>query len=152
MKKIAVFVLGLATLGAIASPPQAYGQPRHGAGGRGYDPSTVETVSGEIVAVERVAAGRGRSGGVHVTLKTDRETLPVLLGPAGYLDKQKMHLERSDHVEVEGSRISFEGKPAIIAREVKKGGATLVLRNEAGIPAWAGRGGGRRRAGSGATQ
>ena len=55
MKKIAAFMLGLATLGGIASPPQAYGQPRHGAGGRGYDPSTVETVSGEIVAVERVA-------------------------------------------------------------------------------------------------
>jgi hypothetical protein len=112
----------------------------------------VETVSGEIVAVERVPAGRGGSGGVHVTLKTDRETLPVHLGPAWYLDQQKVRFERLDHVEVEGSRISFEGKPAIIARQVKKGGATLILRNEEGIPAWAGRGGGRRRAGSRATQ
>jgi hypothetical protein len=144
-------MLGLATLGGIASP-QAYGQPRHRAGGTGYDSSTVETVSGEIVAVERVPAGRGRSGGVHITLKTDRETLPVHLDPAWYLDKQKVRLERLDHVEVEGSRISFKGKPAIIARQVKKGGAMLVLRNEAGIPAWAGRGGGRRRARSGATQ
>jgi hypothetical protein len=63
-----------------------------------------------------------------------------------------VRFERLDHVEVEGSRISFEGKPAIIARQVKKGGAMLILRNEEGIPAWAGRGGGRRRAGSRATQ
>jgi hypothetical protein len=151
MKKIAAFVIGWATL-AIALPHQAYGQPGRGPGGRGYDPSTVETVSGQVVAVEHVPAGKGRSGGVHFTLKTDRETLPVHLGPAWYLDKQKVRVERHDHVEVEGSRISFEGKPAIIARQVKKGGATLILRNEAGIPAWAGRGGGRWRAGNGATQ
>jgi len=35
-------------------------------------------------------------------------------------------------------RVAFDGKPAIIAAEVKKGDSTLVLRDSAGIPPWAG--------------
>jgi hypothetical protein len=61
MKKVAAFMLCLTTLGAIALPHQAHGQPGRGTGGRRYDPSTVETVSGEIVAVERVPAGRAEA-------------------------------------------------------------------------------------------
>jgi hypothetical protein len=41
-------------------------------------------------------------------------------------------------VEVKGSRVTFAGNPAIIAAEVKKGDALLKLRDENGIPAWAG--------------
>lgn len=136
MKNIAILVVGLTTLG-LAVPLWAKGP---GPSGRNYDPSTVEMLAGDVVSVDRVAAGKGRSGGVHLTLKTDRETVPVHLGPAWYVDKQKVHVERGDHVEVEGSRVSFEEKPAIIARQVKKGGDTLTLRNDAGVPAWAGQG------------
>jgi hypothetical protein len=41
-------------------------------------------------------------------------------------------------VEVKGSRITFEGKPAIIAAEIKKGEETLKLRDENGFPVWSG--------------
>lgn len=37
-----------------------------------------------------------------------------------------------------GSRISFEGNPAIIAAEVKKGDEVLKLRDEKGVPFWSG--------------
>lgn len=144
MKEIAVLILGLVTLGPIARPVWAQGPQARGAGARIYDPHTVATVSGEVVDVEHVASAKGRSGGVHVMLKTAGETIPVHLGPAWYVDEQKVHVGRGDHVEVEGSRVSFEGKPAIIARQVKKDGQTLTLRNEAGVPVWAGRGAGRR--------
>ncbi|HEU4344281.1 MAG TPA: hypothetical protein VFU31_22205 [Candidatus Binatia bacterium] len=43
-----------------------------------------------------------------------------------------------DRVEVKGARITFEGKPAIIASEVKKGDEVLRLRDDAGFPVWAG--------------
>jgi DNA helicase TIP49 (TBP-interacting protein) len=145
MKRIAVLPLALGILGSIAASSLAQGPHGRGAGTRIYDSRTVETVNGEVVSVDRIAPANGRSGGVHLTLKTDRETIPVHLGPAWYVDAQKVRVERGDHVEVEGSRVSVEGKPAIIAREVKKGGQTLTLRNAAGVPAWAGRGAGRRR-------
>jgi hypothetical protein len=43
-----------------------------------------------------------------------------------------------DKIEVKGSRITFQGKPTIIAAEVKKGEETLKLRDENGFPVWAG--------------
>jgi hypothetical protein len=47
-------------------------------------------------------------------------------------------LEKGDKIEVKGSRITFEGKPVIIAAEIKKGDSVLVLRDSTGVPAWAG--------------
>jgi hypothetical protein len=41
-------------------------------------------------------------------------------------------------IEVRGSRVTFEGKPALIAAEVMKGDGTLRLRDQDGYPAWAG--------------
>lgn len=36
----------------------------------------------------------------------------------------------------QGSRVTFQGKPAVIAAEVKKGDEVLKLRDETGLPAW----------------
>jgi hypothetical protein len=108
--------------------------------GRMYNPQTVETLTGEVVSVESIP-GRagGRAYGVHFTLKTDKETIPVHLGPSWYINKQNIKIEAKDKVEVTGSRVSFEGKPVIIAAAVKKGDTVLKLRDQAGIPMWAGR-------------
>ena len=138
MKGMAIPVL-IATLGAISPPVLAQGESMRSAGAGTYDPRTVEVFSGEVVSVEHVPVEKGRSGGVHLLLKTDGQTVPIHLGPAWYVDKQTVRVGRGDHVEVEGSRVSFEGKPVIIARQVKKDGQTLTLRNEAGVSAWAGR-------------
>jgi hypothetical protein len=73
-------------------------------------------------------------------LKTETGEIPIHLGPAWYLDKQAMKLEPKDQIEVRGSRITFEGKPAIIAAQVTKGGAVLQLRDDRGIPVWRGQG------------
>jgi hypothetical protein len=143
----------------IGSASYAVAQPANGprGGGQGtgwgqgsaydrlYDAKTVETVSGEITGVEKFAPVRGMSQGVRITLKTDQgATLPVHLGPEWYVDKQSVALKQGDKVQVRGSRITFQGKPAIIAAEVTKGGEILHLRDANGIPAWAGaRGRGR---------
>jgi hypothetical protein len=119
-----------------------WAQPGMGPGGgsRMYNPQTVETLTGNVVSVESIPGkGGGRSYGVHLTLKTDKETIPVHLGPSWYIDKQNIKIEPKDKVEVTGSRVSFEGKPTIIAAEVKKGDKVLKLRDQAGIPMWAGR-------------
>jgi hypothetical protein len=43
-----------------------------------------------------------------------------------------------DKIEVKGSRITYQGKPAIIAAEIHKGDEVLMLRDANGIPMWAG--------------
>ena len=88
--------------------------------GRMYDPNTVETVSGEVVKVEKFTPLRGMSGGIHVMLKTGPEEISVHLGPAWFFENQEQQIEVKDHLEVTGSRITYEGKPAIIAREAER--------------------------------
>jgi hypothetical protein len=44
----------------------------------------------------------------------------VHLGPSWYLENQDVKIEPKDKVEVKGSRITFGGKPAIIATEIKR--------------------------------
>jgi hypothetical protein len=41
----------------------------------------VQTIQGEVIAVERVTPVKGMSHGVHLMLKTEKETVSVHLGP-----------------------------------------------------------------------
>ncbi len=81
-------------------------------------------------------------GGTHLDLKTGSGTFDVHLGPSGFLAAKNFKFAKGDQVEVTGSKVTFEGHDAIIAREVKMGGKVLTLRDAQGIPEWSG---GRRR-------
>jgi len=105
---------------------------------RMYTPATFETLNGTVKSVDKTTPMRGMSYGIHIVLKTDKETIPVHLGPGWYIERLDTKIEKGDSVEVKGSRVTFAGKPAIIASEVKKGDNILVLRDGAGIPAWSG--------------
>jgi hypothetical protein len=109
-----------------------------GAYQRMYNPATVETVSGEVVSVEKITPKKGMQYGIHLTLKTAKETIPVHLGPGWFIERLDTKIEKGDRIEVTGSRVTIDGKPAIIASEVKKGENVLVLRDKAGIPVWSG--------------
>jgi hypothetical protein len=106
--------------------------------GRMYNPQTVETIGGEVVSVDRIIPLKGMAYGIHVTLKTDKETIPIHLGPGWYMENQDVKITRTDKIEVKGSRITLEGKPAIIASEIRKGEDVLVLRDANGFPVWSG--------------
>lgn len=143
MSTTVVFVLtALLAVPALASPMGGWrGSGGWGAGGayqRMYDPATVETVAGEVMSVSKVTPMKGMSYGVHVVLKSDKETVPVILGPAWYIERLDTKVEKGDTLEVKGARITYNGKPAIIAAEVKKGDAVLKMRDDNGYPVWAG--------------
>jgi len=127
---------------AFAQPWKGY----RGSGGWGmgtqyqrmYNPATVETISGTVESVDKVTPMKGMYYGIHLLLKTDKETISVHLGPGWYIERLDTKIEKGDKIEVKGSRVTFEGKPAIIAAEVKKGDNILKLRDDNGIPAWSG--------------
>lgn len=106
--------------------------------GRMFDPKTVETVKGEVVKIDKLSPNQRMSKGVHITLKTKNGEIPVHLGPEWFLERQDLQISSQDILEVKGSRITFDGKPAIIASEIHKGSNTLKLRDDNGIPAWTG--------------
>ena len=107
---------------------------------RMYQLNTVETVSGEVISVDSVPQGKRRSVGIHCRLQTKKELLSVHLGPAWYLRTQKISIRSKDKISVKGSKIVFDGQPALIAAVVIKGKDSLLLRNANGIPLWRGRG------------
>jgi len=137
-------VLGSALLLALALSP-ALAQPGGGKG-RAYDPATETTAAGVVSVVDRVPHGAwGRSAGIHLQLKADSgETLTVQLGPSWWIDEQPLKIAAGDRIQVRGSAVVDGGKPSLIAAEIQKGDQKMVLRDPAGMPAWAGgRRGGR---------
>jgi len=148
MKKL-VTLIAVVTMFALFSDTEVLAQKgvmRQGGGGWGagaaygrmYNSQTVETIIGEVISVDKITPAKGMSYGIHAVIKTDKETISVHLGPGWYIENQDMIIEPKEMVEVKGSRITFEGKPAIIAAEVKKGDKVLVLRDASGFPAWSG--------------
>ena len=141
--KLCLVIMGCMVMLSVNS----WAQPGRGAGGSGggmhygmmWDASSVTTVSGEVTAVEKYTPGRGGSSyGLRLTIKTGKETLPIILGPAGYVEQQHFALAPKDQVEIKGSRLSIQGQPTVIAAEVKKGDQILKLRDDKGIPLWLG--------------
>jgi hypothetical protein len=104
-----------------------------------WDAKTVATVNGEVVSVDKYVPGRGgTSYGLRLTLKTDKETLPLVLGPAWYVEQQHFAFAPEDQLEVKGSRLLIQGQPTLIAQEVKKGDKVLKMRDDKGFPLWGG--------------
>jgi len=126
--------------GASWEQPQCVGI---GGSGRHYgmmwDAKTLVTLSGEVISVDRYTPGRGGgSYGLSLTVKTDKETLPVILGADWYVEKQNVKIEPKDKVGIKGSRVMLQDQPTILAAEVKKGDKILKLRDDKGVPLWAG--------------
>ena len=148
MKRIAALVIVFSLMSIVLTRPLfSQGAKVHRGGGgwgpagnyaRQYDISTVETITGEVTKVIHQAPLKGMSPGIHLIVKTNKEEIAVHLGPAWFIDNQETKITAKDRVEITGSRINIDGKPAIVAAEVKKGDETLQLRNDKGYPAWSG--------------
>lgn len=103
-----------------------------------YDLSKIETLNGQVVSVDRYTSRRGLSEGIHLLVSTDQETVEVHLAPSWYLENQDFDIVPEDKIAITGSRIDLDGEQAIIARQIKKGNETLLLRDENGFPLWRG--------------
>lgn len=150
MKRVVGIGLVVVLLGIAAVVSAEPWQGRKGGGGwcreegagpgrMMYDPAKAETVAGEVAAVEQFSGGRRMGQGVGLKLKTPAETLLVHLGPQWFIEQQgEMSIKAGDKVEVKGVKTVRRGQDVFIAGEVKKGSEVLKLRDEKGIPLWAG--------------
>jgi hypothetical protein len=60
----------------------------------------------------------------------------VELGPEWFVKDQTTKLHVNDYVEITGSRMSMNGRPAIIAQSVRHGHNVLALHRLSGEPYW----------------
>lgn len=130
---ILIWAVTLAVLGAGAQTPAPAGPP---ANPPRYDASTEATFNGSVEAVNQITGPRGW-GGTHLTLKTEKESIDVHVGPSWFLTQKQVSFSNGNLISVIGSRVKFAGSDAVIARQIKKGDQTLTLRDAQGFPLWA---------------
>ena len=135
------FVLAALFSAAVGLTASAQSGRVLGHGGR-YNPSTETRLSGQVTAVENVAptarAGGRAMGGLHLTLKTTTESIVVHVGPAAFSKEKNFVVAVGDDLEVLGSRVQLGDESVLIAREIKKGDRTWMLRDASGRPLWSG--------------
>jgi hypothetical protein len=103
---------------------------------RDYDAKTVETIGGKVLSIEKTTPAKKRGYWVDLMLQTGNETIAVQLGPAWYIDKQTPRIEANDIITVTGSRVTMDGRPAIVAADITRGNELLKLRADNGAPVW----------------
>jgi hypothetical protein len=125
---IAVF-LGVSTLaGASSSQKAANTGPK-------YDSAAQIKIKG---VVEDVKDTPGELSGTHLTVKTDTGTVIVYVGPAEFLKDIDTSFKKGDQIEVIGAKNKGTDGEEVLAKEITVGSNTTTLRDESGIPVWAG--------------
>jgi hypothetical protein len=109
---------------------------KKGSPGRVYNPQTVVTVSGMVVSVNAPPRNDGLPYLVYLTLQVGAEKISVFLGPNLYVDKLPGKIQALDKIQVTGSKVTWQGKPVIVAAEIKKGNQVFHFRRPDGAPYW----------------
>jgi hypothetical protein len=104
--------------------------------GYAYGQSGEQTVRGWVVETRDFQCPVSGTMGSHITVKNETSTIEVHLAPASFMKQYEINIRKGDNVTVVGSRISFEGKTALIAKSVAIGRETFIFRDPAGNPLW----------------
>ena len=125
---VALMVFGV--VAAYAGPGQG-----HTTGRPIYRPKTETTINAVVQEIREVPGPR-RGTGTHLTVKVGNDAYDVRVGPTWYVTQEKFAFAKDDQIEVTGSKVKYQGSDAIIARQIKKDGSTLTLRDAQGTPLW----------------
>jgi len=95
--------------------------------GHHYDASAEVTLQGTVTEVKEVDCQMCGAGmGTHLVLKTEAESMEVLLGPKAFLNERGFTVAKGDKLEVTGAKTKIDDHDQLLAREVKKGDTVLT--------------------------
>ncbi len=135
--KFIVMLLALAGVVALALPREALAQ-RVDAFSRVYGLKSVETVSGPVLAVQRIADSRRGKYSEHLILKAGTSRLVVHRGPDRFMQRQALQIQLHDEWVITGSRVVLGGTPVLIAARIRKAREVLGLPDAQELPVWRG--------------
>jgi len=104
-----------------------------------YDSATEETITGKITKIETAQSGYGRFPGTLLTIKDKKQELKIYVAPDWYLVQENLQFKKGDSLTVTGSRITYDNDPLIIIKEITCNNKQIVIRNDNGVPIWAGK-------------
>lgn len=100
-----------------------------------YDVKNEVRIKGVIEEVRQVP---GPSEGTHLVVKTETKTVLVHVAPGDFLKDIDTTFSKGEQVEVLGCKAPDGPEEEILAREITVGQNTTTLRDDKGIPVWAG--------------
>ena len=101
-----------------------------------YIPTSEQTLRGWVVETRDFQCPVSGAMGSHITVKNEISTTEVHLAPSSFMKQYEINIHKGDSVTVVGSRITFEGKTALIAKSVVIGRETYNFRDQSGKPLW----------------
>ena len=99
-------------------------------------PTSEQTLRGWVVETRDFQCPVTGTVGSHITVKNETGTIEVHLAPASFMKQYEINIRKGDNVTVVGSRITFEGKSALIAKSIAIGRETYNFRDQSGRPLW----------------
>jgi hypothetical protein len=122
-----------AILAACAALAGVFAEAQGPAPAPEYDPAAEVTVRGEVQQVHESKLATDHPG-LHLVLKTEAETVEVHACPVRFLSELEFTIDIGDRLTILGSRP--KGAAVIVAREIRKGQESIVLRDARGVPNW----------------
>ncbi len=103
------------------------------------DHSSEKTISGKVTDISELKFGNAVKPARSVTIRTGVDNASdeiVLLGPASYMDNQKVMFATGDTITVDVCRTSIDGQRYWLARSINAKGEKVMLIDGSGAPAW----------------
>lgn len=100
-----------------------------------YDVKNEIKIKGVIEEIREVP---GAFEGTRLVVKTDSKTVLVHVAPAAFLKEMDTSFNKGEQVEVLGCKAPDAPEEELLAREITVGQNTTTLRDDKGIPVWAG--------------
>jgi hypothetical protein len=129
---VLVRLLHLAAFALVATSAFSQAPPK-------YDPATETMVKGTVGELKLVPP-TGAKAIAFLATKTgpdkEKDTVQIFLCPKSFLDQMGIIFKADEAIEVKGSKVKQDGADLILAREMVKGGETLIFRFPDGKPAW----------------
>jgi len=102
-----------------------------------YDPAIEATFEGRVEEVRDRECPMSGGIGSHLILKlSDGKTIEVHLATAKFVKTLDLVFKQGDQVLVRGTKVQFEGKETIFARQLTRGNETIMFRDKSGKPIW----------------
>ena len=101
-----------------------------------FDSASQTTITGVIDQVSEYRCPISGTIGSHLTVSSPEGIVEVHLAASKFLKEYGFAFAKGDIVKVTGTEAVFDGKPAMLARQVKVGKRTYFFRDEKGIPLW----------------
>lgn len=101
-----------------------------------YDTAKQLVVEGVVEEVKDYQCPISGTVGSHLTVRQAGAIIEVHLAPATFMKKYEIVINKGDKVAIQGSKILFEGKPALLAKTVSIDTTTYAFRSADGKPLW----------------